>query len=501
MAATGVHIARAAEVAALVTRSPKDLAVDVGPRRGLRQRWLAQAAALGLGAGRPERGALDHLLGAERWAPPSAGEVESCSIASSGPRDSRRSSSTFERRDVVRAVAEGLPRGATRARRRGHRRSGPRRSRRRRPAERRAGRRGPPHHARAPGARALAPRRRRPATPRAAAAWPIDADLVAAARPLPAALGRAGGHGRAPRHLGRRRRGRGGQGRGRQDPGPGRRQDGVGRRAATACSARRSRPARPGGCADGAGIESRHLGPRAGRHRRRVARASGPPTWSSSTRPAWWGPGRWPDSSRRPTTPGPRWSSSAIPASCPRSRPAARWPALVERVGAIELTENRRQREPWERVALDALRLGRADVALATYERAGRVHSRADHGRGAARAWSSAGPSRYRDGHDAVMLAVGRAEVASPQRGRPRHAAALGPPRRRRARGRRARASPLGDKVMCLRNDRRLGVMNGTIGTVERAVGQVWSIETADGPRACCPRPTSRPATWATPTR
>ena len=48
---------------------------------------------------------------------------------------------------------------------------------------------------------------------------------------------------------------------------------------------------------------------------------------------------------------------------------------LIDRVGAVELTENRRQQSSWERVALDALRMGRANVALATYERAGRIHS------------------------------------------------------------------------------------------------------------------------------
>ena len=32
-----------------------------------------------------------------------------------------------------------------------------------------------------------------------------------------------------------------------------------------------------------------------------------------------------------------------IPASCPRSKPAGRWPALIVAVGAVELTENRRQ--------------------------------------------------------------------------------------------------------------------------------------------------------------
>ena len=41
-----------------------------------------------------------------------------------------------------------------------------------------------------------------------------------------------------------------------------------------------------------------------------------------------------------------------------------------------------------------------------------------------------------------------------------------------------------GDKVICLRNDRRLDVLNGTIGTVERRRGNGLVVETADGPRA-----------------
>jgi len=41
-----------------------------------------------------------------------------------------------------------------------------------------------------------------------------------------------------------------------------------------------------------------------------------------------------------------------------------------------------------------------------------------------------------------------------------------------------------GDKVICLRNDRRLDVMNGTIGTVERRVGNSLMVETTDGPKA-----------------
>lgn len=47
--------------------------------------------------------------------------------------------------------------------------------------------------------------------------------------------------------------------------------------------------------------------------------------------------------------------------------------ALIARTDPIELHENRRQREAWEREALDRLREGKADAAIDRYERHGRV--------------------------------------------------------------------------------------------------------------------------------
>ena len=160
----------------------------------------------------------------------------------------------------------------------------------------------------------------------------------------------------------------------------------------------------------------------------------------------------------------------------------APWPPWSSDIGAIELTENRRQREPWERQALDALRLGRADVALATYERAGRVHSAPslDQARlELVERWAESYRRRPRRRH--AGGGAGRREA--PQRRRPRGAAV-----------RRADLGPdvlvvddvgfaVGDKVVCLRNDRRIGVVNGTIGTVERAVGRGLAIGTAEGQR------------------
>ena len=155
---------------------------------------------------------------------------------------------------------------------------------------------------------------------------------------------------------------------------------------------------------------------------------------------------------------------------------------LIDRVGAIELSENRRQQSSWERVALDALRTGRANVALATYERAGRIHAAptmAEAQEALAKCWAES----FREGHDAVMLAASRRDVGilnELARAELRRSGHLGSDL--------VEVGELGfaggDKVICLRNDRRLDVLNGTFGTVERRVGQSLVVETADGPRA-----------------
>ena len=367
MAATGVHTPRAAEAAALVTRSPKDLASVSGP--GLRERWLARAAALGLEVGRPGRGVLDHLLGAERWAPPSAAEVEGLLGRLVGPEGLTASSSTFERRDVVRAVAEGLARGATvrdveviaeralvvpdvvalpsvgrgaEVRHTTYELLALERSL----LDTAAGLR----HARRGVARGRGPRRR--------------------ARPLLAALGRAGGHGRAPRHLGRRRRGRGGQGRGRQDPRPGGGQAGLGgQRSRVLGAALSARAAR--GLAEGAGISSDTLARVLGRRRRRFA----PPRARRRRRRGRGGhggdegPGRPPDRHRgRRGEAGPR--RRPPPAARDRSR---RRPGRPRRANRC----HRAHREPAPARALGApgpRRIApRAGRSCARHLRAGRV--------------------------------------------------------------------------------------------------------------------------------
>ena len=158
--------------------------------------------------------------------------------------------------------------------------------------------------------------------------------------------------------------------------------------------------------------------------------------------------------------------------------------ALTERHGAAEITEIRRQREDWQREATRELATGRTGAALDRYEAAGMV--RGHETREAAR-------SALVDGWDAVrqarpeasqlMLAHTRADVAELNqlaRGRMRATGArlvggLGADHViQTERGERTFAA--GDRVMFLRNERSMGVKNGSLGTVERIEGSGLAV-------------------------
>jgi conjugative relaxase-like TrwC/TraI family protein len=144
--------------------------------------------------------------------------------------------------------------------------------------------------------------------------------------------------------------------------------------------------------------------------------------------------------------------------------------ALRHRLGASELTENRRQQQAWEREALELVRSGLVDDAVAAY----RAHDRvvcAESKPAATLAlltdwWQSWQKSERDPGQDVIVLAGRRAEVdrlntACQQllsaRGR------LGPERLQVEDLQLA----VGDRVVCGRNAiDKLGVANGTRGTV-----------------------------------
>jgi len=137
---------------------------------------------------------------------------------------------------------------------------------------------------------------------------------------------------------------------------------------------------------------------------------------------------------------------------------------LGEHIGRVLVTENVRQKEPWERAALQLVRDGEARAAYELYLSHGRIHvaeSVPDQ-----RAEVVAEHARLEDrGVDAVILAQRRDEVAALNELARARAAEAG-----RVHGPAltvdGKEYQAGDRVLCLANDRANGVSNGTRATV-----------------------------------
>ncbi|GJE02034.1 Ti-type conjugative transfer relaxase TraA [Methylobacterium isbiliense] len=159
--------------------------------------------------------------------------------------------------------------------------------------------------------------------------------------------------------------------------------------------------------------------------------------------------------------------------------------ALAERHGAAEITSVRRQAEEWQRAATKELATGRTGEALSRYSAAGMVH---EHGtREEAKAalverWD--GQRRAAPDQSSAILAYTRDDVRGLNelaRAKLREAGELGADQMvTTERGERAFAP--GDRVMFLRNERSLGVKNGTLGTLERIEGASSLTVRLDGP-------------------
>ncbi|MFC3068439.1 Ti-type conjugative transfer relaxase TraA [Phenylobacterium soli] len=160
--------------------------------------------------------------------------------------------------------------------------------------------------------------------------------------------------------------------------------------------------------------------------------------------------------------------------------------ALAERHGAAEITEVRRQTADWQRQATREFATGRTSQALERYAEQGAVVEHAT--RAEARAGVVAGWDQARAAHpDArqIILAHTRADVAELNglaRQRLRASGHLGEDHLiETERGERAFA--VGDRVMFLRNERSLGVKNGSLGVVEQIEGGSLAVR-LDGPDA-----------------
>ncbi|MBA4748073.1 MAG: Ti-type conjugative transfer relaxase TraA [Sphingopyxis sp.] len=160
--------------------------------------------------------------------------------------------------------------------------------------------------------------------------------------------------------------------------------------------------------------------------------------------------------------------------------------SIAERQGGVEITQIRRQNQDWQRDATRQLATGRTGDALRDYAERGMVHS-ADT-RAAARGasietWDAdriAAPNDSR-----IILTHTNDEVRElnmAARDRLRANGELGSDIAVQVeRGERSFAS--GDRVMFLRNDRELGVKNGTLGTLQSVSRQGMAVALDDGRR------------------
>ncbi len=158
-----------------------------------------------------------------------------------------------------------------------------------------------------------------------------------------------------------------------------------------------------------------------------------------------------------------------------------------EKHGRVErLLENRRQREAWERGTLAELPAGSTDAAIQNYVAKDRIV--VDPNRDALRQRLVSDWLAAREVHPEVaMVAYTNRDVdalnqsvrtALDTRG------LLGGDRITAG----GREWSAGDELLCLRNDRRLGLANGTRGTVTHVDRDQLTITTADGTRHSIPR-------------
>ncbi len=157
---------------------------------------------------------------------------------------------------------------------------------------------------------------------------------------------------------------------------------------------------------------------------------------------------------------------------------------LADRLEAIELLEVHRQRHSWDKVALAHLRHGRVEEWAAAYREHGRITALPDPEEVRDRLVEDWWTARQAPGADAVMIAHRRADVTDlNERARARLQAsgqldlddleAAG------------RAYANGDHVLVRRNDRQLGIVNGTRAVIREIDPDMRSvaIEHRDGTR------------------
>ncbi len=155
---------------------------------------------------------------------------------------------------------------------------------------------------------------------------------------------------------------------------------------------------------------------------------------------------------------------------------------LAEQLGTVELREVRRQREEWDRAALDHLRRGRVAEWANAYRDNGRIVARPSAQQTRQALVSDWWQAAREPDSDAIMIAHRRSDVRDLNalaRERMRADVRLGEVDVVAG----SRAFAVGDSVIARRNDRRLGVVNGSRGKVVAIDRETTSVrvELRDG--------------------
>jgi Ti-type conjugative transfer relaxase TraA len=158
--------------------------------------------------------------------------------------------------------------------------------------------------------------------------------------------------------------------------------------------------------------------------------------------------------------------------------------AIHERHGGVEISEVRRQHEGWQQDATRHLATGRTGHAIHAYGERDMVHVADTREAGRSdliERWDR--DRQARPGDTRIILTHTNDEVHQlneAARGKMRASGELGGDVSVKAeRGERQFAS--GDRIMFLRNERELGVKNGTLGIVEQVTPQAMAVRSDDG--------------------
>jgi hypothetical protein len=157
--------------------------------------------------------------------------------------------------------------------------------------------------------------------------------------------------------------------------------------------------------------------------------------------------------------------------------PGGLFTALVQRHGAIELRDNHRQRTEPERNALALLRNGGSRDYLTHQAASGRLTVSANPIEAKARLLADWWQAASSDLRASVMIAYRRADVAELNAAAHTLLDRDGHLGRERVRLEDGREFAVGDRVLCTRNNSRLGITNGSRGTITDIDRRARAIE------------------------